>query len=298
MTSRVIDIGDVPVRMSVRGDLLVLRSGEKQETAIPPDEVGALIVSNPQASLTNAVLARLTAAGAALVFCDERHQPCGMVLPLAAHRTQAERFAAQAAATLPMKKQAWMQVAKAKILAQARLLKARRGTDGGLAAMAAKVRSGDPDNQEARAARKYWPLAFGPGFTRDTDGGGLNSWLNYGYAVLRAVVARAICGAGLHPSLGLHHHNRYDTFCLASDLMEPYRPLVDGCVAALRGVYGDRELDKEIKRDILAALAGEIRAGGQSRTLFSLAAQTASSLVEYYVGNRKRLFFPALPEGE
>ena len=297
-TSRIIDIGDVPARLRVVNDLLAIGSGEKPEVTVPVGEVDALILSHPQATLTHAVLSRLTATGASLVFCDEKRQPCGMVLPLAGHGTQAERFAVQAEATLPMKKQAWMQVVKAKVLAQARLLRAARGVDGGLPDMAGKVRSGDPDNQEARAARKYWPLLFGKGFTRDTEGGGLNSWLNYGYAVLRATVARAICGSGLHPSLGLHHHNRYDTFRLASDLMEPYRPLVDGCVAALRGVHNGRELDKEVKRDILAALAGEFRCGGQIRSLAGWAMQTSHSLVEYYGGKRKRLFFPALPEGE
>ncbi len=155
-----------------------------------------------------------------------------MLLPLVTHSLQAERFAAQARLAAPVRKRAWQQIVQAKITAQGRLLKERTHNDHGLDAIAKSVKSGDTANVEARAARIYWGKLFGETvFRRDADGDGLNACLNYGYAILRAVVARSLCGAGLHPSLGIHHHNRYDAFCLADDLMEPFRPLVDREVA-------------------------------------------------------------------
>jgi hypothetical protein len=173
------------------------------------------------------------------IVSNEKHLPAAMLLPLSTHSTQTERFARQAAVSLPTRKRAWQQIVQAKLRAQARLLEETTGADQGLHVMAGRVRSGDPDNLEAQAARVYWPALFGKeasgeAFRRDPEGEGINVHLNYGYAVLRAIVARALCASGLHPSLGVHHHNRYDTFCLADDLMEPFRPLVDRVVAGLR----------------------------------------------------------------
>jgi CRISPR-associated protein Cas1 len=216
-----------------------LRARDTETQTIPFADIAVLVTSHPQISFTQAALAGLAAAGGMLIVSNEKHLPAAMLLPLSTHSTQTERFARQAAVSLPTRKRAWQQIVQAKLRAQARLLEETTGADQGLRVMAAKVRSGDPDNLEAQAARIYWPAllgkdASGEPFRRDPEGEGINVHLNYGYAVLRAIVARALCASGLHPSLGVHHHNRYDTFCLADDLMEPFRPLVDRVVAGLR----------------------------------------------------------------
>lgn len=201
------------------------RGKRREEVTMPLADVAALIVSHPQVTYTHAVLPGLAAAGAIFVACDEKHLPAAMLLPLVAHSTQTERIGKQAALSLPTRKRLWQQIVQEQIYARARLLEERTGKDWGLTPMAAQVRSGDPQNLEGQAARIYWQNLFSPEpFRRDPEAEGLNSCLNYGYAVLRAAVARALCGAGLHPSLGLHHHNRYDPFCLADDFMEPFRP--------------------------------------------------------------------------
>lgn len=293
MINRIIDIADMPARLSIDNGLLVIKNGSEQAAKVPVSDVTALIVSDMRVSYTNSVLSRLSGNGAAVVICDERHQPAGMVLPLAGHATQTERLCMQASRGAPVKKQAWKQIVRAKIKAQGRLLRSIRGHDFGLSAMAGSVRSGDPDNYEARAARKYWPALFGKDFRRQREGGGANSRLNYGYAVLRALTARAICSAGLHPSLGTHHHNRYDAFCLASDLMEPYRPLVDACVVGMeRERFEREELDRADKAALLSVFAGEHETDGQMWNFFSLVSRTAHSLVDLYSGEGRKLFYP------
>jgi CRISP-associated protein Cas1 len=266
-----------------------------------------------------------------LIVSDEKHLPAAMLLPLSTHSTQTERFARQAAVSLPTRKRAWRQIVQAKLQAQARLLEEIIGKDGGLGLMAGKVRSGDPDNLEAQAARIYWQALFGkdnpdsPGqvFHRDREGEGVNPHLNYGYAVLRAIVARALCAAGLHPSLGVHHHNRYDTFCLADDLMEPFRPLVDRVVARLplkseiSNVQSQNEapaavipvqagtqaptiqLDRNSKKAILEGLLVRYSAEGESRTLFDWVSRSASLLAGLIEDREEQLRFPLLvPSGK
>ena len=316
MTNRVLDLSDQPARLSVQNSLLLLRfsntrssrqpDGEKAyrceqlekpgELTIPLSDLAVLIVSHPQVTFSHAVLSGLASAGAVFVACNEKHMPVSMLLPLETHSLQAERFAAQAGISVPVKKRAWQEIVRAKIRAQARLLQARTGSDRGLGALAARVRSGDPENIEAQAARSYWRELFGkPEFRRDPDGDGLNACLNYGYAVLRAAVARAICGAGLHPSLGLHHHNRYDAFCLADDLMEPFRPLVDREVARLSdGGRVSTELARESKQALLQGLLGRFEADGEARTLFDWAGQIASSLVAVIEARGENLQIPEI----
>ncbi|MEW6202935.1 MAG: type II CRISPR-associated endonuclease Cas1 [bacterium] len=261
------------------------------ETTVPFADIAVLVVSHPAVTFTQAVLARLANAGAAFIACDDRHMPAAMMLPLETHFTQTERFAQQACAPLPMKKRLWQQIVQAKVRTQAQVLKEIHGNDWGLTAMAERVRSGDPDNIEAQASRRYWQAIFNdPAFLRDRDGAPPNALLNYGYAVLRAIVARAICAAGLHPSLGLHHHNRYDSFCLASDLMEPFRPIVDRTVALYCKEFGmQTSLDKHAKTEILNALLGRFNLDGEQRTLFDIAARTASSLAAVFANERKDL---------
>ena len=280
MTDRVLDLAERPASLRVSNSQLSVRFGKDEPITIPLSDLAVVIVSHPQVSFTHAVLSGLATAGAIFVTCDEKHLPVSMLLPLVSHSLQTERFAAQAALALPVRKRIWQQIARAKILAQARLLTERTGEDGGLGGLAGKVRSGDPSNLEARAARIYWQKIFGDTeFRRDREKEGLNACLNYGYAVLRAMVARAICGAGLHPSLSVHHHNRYDSFCLADDLMEPFRPVVDRVAARLREEHGAAvPLGRETKRVLLESLIARFEWKDESRTLFDWLGQSANSL--------------------
>ena len=299
MTDRVLDISERPASLSVRNSQLSIRFERDEPVTIPLTDIAVVIVSHPQVSYTHAVLSGLALAGALFVTCDEKHLPVSMMLPLVTHSLQTERFAAQAGLALPVRKRIWQQIARAKIQAQARVLKERTGEESGLGALASQVRSGDPANLEARAARVYWQKIFGEiEFRRDREQDGLNACLNYGYAVLRAMVARAICGAGLHPSLSLHHHNRYDAFCLADDLMEPFRPVVDRVVAKLRDIRGPNvPLDRDSKRKILEELLGRFEANGESRTLFDWIGRVAASLavaIEAGEAGAAKLFIPEL----
>lgn len=216
-----------------------------------------------------------------------------MMLPLQGHTTQVERMAAQIAVKLPIKKRLWQSVVIAKLRSQAAVLKLETGTDGGLAEIARTVRSGDVDNREAYAARRYWISLMGEDFVRDRDAADVNRILNYGYTVLRAMTGRAICAAGLHPSLGIHHHNRYSQFCLADDLMEPFRPVVDRAALAIRRTWGaDAPLDRTVKTELLAALNHRYLVKDERRQLFDIIARLASSLAAVYLGQRTTLELP------
>jgi len=322
MTDRIIDISDAPARLCVRYDCLVICRGtrtdsaeangaesehvpprdEKEEHRVPLKEVACVVLAEKRVSVSQSVLSGLAEAGGALVTCDTKYMPVGMMLPLNGHSTQAERFVRQAAASLPTKKRLWRDVVSAKVASQGRLLAKVRGSDGGLLMMATRVRSGDPENIEGQAARRYWTMLFDdPAFTRDRDSPGRNALLNYGYAVLRAIVARAVCASGLHPSLGIHHHNRYDAFCLADDLMEPFRPVVDEAVVGIvegraeEGHEADAvELDKETKGALLGALTARYENRGEKRTLFDLASRMAASVAKVFEGKTVKRWVPEL----
>lgn len=294
MADRIIDLSEEPARLSVRYTNLVIEREAAEPVTVPLEELAVLVVSHPQVSMTHAVLSGLAAAGGVFVTCDDKHLPAGMLLPLAGHFIQAERFEQQASAPMPTRKRLWQQVIRAKLRAQAHLLHELRGEDKGIASLMPRIRSGDPGNIEAEASRRYWPALFtSEYFRRDRFGLPPNQLLNYGYAVLRAVVARAICASGLHPSLGLHHHNRYDAFRLADDLMEPFRPMVDRTVLNLTQRRGmNAPLDRESKTEILKALSGRLLLEGEWRTLFDVASRTASSLVAVFAGERRDLLLP------
>lgn len=209
--------------------------------------------------------------------------------------TCTERMQAQITLKEPLRKRIWQQIAREKIRQQARVLEAALGEDFGLGFLATKVRSGDAGNHEAIAARRYWGLLFGKQFRRDTDGGGLNAMLNYGYGVLRGITGRAVVAAGLHPSIGLFHHNRYNAYCLADDLMEPNRPLVDAAVLQYSGNQPvPEELVREAKQAVLQALLGRLTLEGEQRTLFDCVARSAVSLVQVLQGQRKKVLFPEM----
>jgi CRISPR-associated protein Cas1 len=294
MTNRILDFSEAPARLRVRVAQLIVQREHLPEVSMPLADLAVILVAHPQVTFTQAVLSGLAAAGGVFVTCDGSNLPVGMMLPLASHHTQAERFAAQAGAPLPVRKRLWRQIVRAKIKAQAALLVELRGMDFGIKALVALVQSGDPSNVEARAARRYWPAVFADlDFRRHRENEDQNLLLNYGYAVLRAIVARAICAAGLHPTLGIHHHNRYNAFCLADDLMEPFRPTVDRAVAEYVSTHDEPyKLEAAAKQNIIGELTSRYEVDGQQRTLFDAAARMASSLADVFLGNSEELELP------
>lgn len=294
MTDRILDLSQSGAHLHLRHENLVVDREEMESQTIPLSDLSVLVVSHPQVTFSKALVAAMAARGCAFLVCDEMHLPSGMLLPLQTNSIQTERLAAQIRAALPTKKRLWKQLVREKIRAQGRMLSAHYGTDSGVGLMAKRVRSGDPENIEAQAARRYWGRFLGEkSFRRDWREEGPNSLLNYGYAILRAVVARAVSATGLHPSIGLHHHNRYNAFCLADDIMEPYRPLVDDRVLSLIREHGESiDLTQEVKLNLLACLAGHMTSNQESRSLFDWMSRTANSLNAVFAEERKDLFLP------
>jgi len=294
MIDRIIDLSDEPAHLKIHLDNLLIRRNDQPDIRIPLPEIAVVVTSHPQITYTHAVLAGLAAAGAVLIISDKKRLPIAMQIPLQSHHIQGERFARQAAATLPTKKRLWQQIVRAKIKTQARLLTQLHGSDFGLSKLVPQVRSGDTTGMESRAAQIYWRRLFNnPKFRRNPTADDQNRLLNYGYGVLRAIVTRAICAAGLHPSLGLHHHNRYDPFPLASDLMEPFRPIVDKAVAHIVKTDGpNTPLNKQTKQYLLQALAQKLTLKGEKRSLFDVAFRCAASLADVFSQNRKLLLLP------
>ncbi len=289
---RILDISDRALALRLKhGCLDILEDGISLQTPIPLDELGALVVSNPQATFSRALLAELAVNGVSTVICDSSSMPVGMTVSLKHHSLQSERMAAQLSLGKPRKKQLHAQLVKAKLMAQAQVLGYLHGQDFGLKLLATKVRSGDAGNLEARGAAIYWKQLFGEPFKRDHEAGGRNALLNYGYAVLRALVARAIAGVGLHPGLGLFHHSRYNPYCLADDLMEPYRPMVDLVIAT--DPLDPGEVSSGWKRRLIAPLLGRYRWQKEERSLIDWLQRLARSLASVCLGQEERLTIPA-----
>ncbi len=296
MIEHIVDLSEEGGRLNIDLERLAITQGDK-ETFIPLSEIAVVIVSNPAVSLTQPVLSGLMKHGAVFITCDEKRMPIGMMYPLVGHHLQMERLRYQIEASLPTRKRAWQQIIKVKIRAQGRLLLELYGDDKGLIPLAERVLSGDPDNVEGQASRKYWKYLFPPEyeFYRNPEAGGINALLNYGYAVLRGITARAIVSAGLNPSIGIHHHNRYNPFCLADDLMEPYRPIVDFAVVQyMHGKDAFVELNKEAKQFLIQSLLKRYKVDDEERSLFDISFRTAVSLAQMFKGERKSLILPEI----
>jgi CRISPR-associated protein Cas1 len=247
---------------------------------------------------SNNLLVTLAARGVPVVLCGPNHSPAALIWPVDGHHAQAGRMSDQAKASMPLKKRLWQQIVRAKILAQGATLASVGAEPGGFRLLARKVRPGDPDNVEAEAARRYWPLLMGPDFRRDTDGGGLNGLLNYGYAVLRGATARAVMAAGLHPSLGLMHANRGNALVLVDDLMEPFRPVVDREVHRLK-VENLHEVTSETKAALARIMVVDLPTQESLSPLMTCLERLATSLAKAYAGETDRLVLPqsGLPLG-
>lgn len=296
MIKRTIEISREPVHLAVRLDQLLLRHPDLPDAAdpsIPCEDIGVVMVDHPQTTYSHAALTRLMEFGAAVVLCGRDHLPLGLLLPIADHTEVVWRIHDQIAIRRPLRKQLWKQIVVAKVRAQAANLETGSKERSKLLALARRVGSGDPANIEAQAARLYWSAWLGDGtaFRRDPDGDGLNALLNYGYAVLRAAVARAVVAAGLHPALGLRHANRSNAFCLADDLVEPIRPIVDARVRELHR-EGRLGLDQPTKGRLLELLTAEVELDGQRGPLMVALHRTAASLVRCYEGTARKLLLP------
>jgi CRISPR-associated protein Cas1 len=281
----------------VKNDTLPDRMKQQSEVTKPIEDIGVVVFDNKQITITSGVLEALLENNCAVITCDSRSMPVGLMLPLYGNTTQNERFREQLDASLPLKKQLWQQTIKTKIENQAAVLKSCANKEiRNMKAWAADVKSGDPDNQEARAAAYYWKNLFDiPDFTRDREGIPPNNLLNYGYAILRAVVARGLVTSGLLPTLGIHHHNRYNAYCLADDIMEPYRPYVDKLVYEIvRSGVDYTELTKDLKGHLLAIPTIEVIISGKRSPLMVAVAQTTSSLYKCYSGELRKIAYPEM----
>lgn len=268
------------------------------EVTRPIEDIGVVVLSHKQITITSGALEALLENNCAVITCDSKNMPVGLLLPLVGNTTQNERFRSQLDASQPLRKQLWQQTMQCKIRNQAAVL--RQCSDAETKCMQAwanDVRSGDPENLEARAAVYYWKSLFGhiPNFIRDRDGVAPNNLLNYGYAILRAVVARSLVASGLLPTLGIHHHNRYNAYCLADDIMEPYRPYIDRLVYDITEQYGaDVELSKDIKAELLSIPTLDVVIDGKRSPLMIATSQTSSSLYKCFSGELRKIAYPMI----
>lgn len=294
MTCRTIEVSGEGARLSLKHHQVVVSKGGREVGRIPAEEVALLIVDTPTASYTHPVVVEILDRGGAIVLCGADHQPVGMALPTVGHHLQSERFRAQVESSLPTRKRLWAGIVREKILRQ-RANAEDDETGARLARLAGEVKSGDPTNREAAAAQAYWRtyLPEFPAFRRRRDGDFPNALLNYGYAAFRASIARALTGAGLHPSLGLHHANRYNAFCLADDLLEPFRPAVD---MRVRTLYRDgwREVDRDAKARVLELLTSPWETESGVGPFHLAAERLAYALAECFAGARRDLSIPGL----
>ena len=282
------------VCLSVRHKQLVIFSKETQEeTLVPIEDIGFVIVENALVSLTIPLINELTDNNCALIFCNEKHLPFSMTMPLDCNEIQSQLFSAQINAKLPVKKNCWKQIVEYKIKNQGLVLKKYDLNFARLVDFSKCVKSGDSTNMESQAAKFYWDNLFGKNWCRDRFGDFPNNYLNYGYAILRAAMARALVGSGLLPTLGIHHHNKYNAYCLADDLMEPYRPFIDDeVVEYISANPDDKEVGLEFKKRILKVLARDVKMENLTRPMMVALSMTSSSLSDALSNESEKLKLP------
>jgi len=279
--------------LTTKDEQLVIKT-ELRETSVPIEDIGFVVIEHQESYLSIPALNKLSENNVAVIFCDAKHMPNSMLLNLNAHHIQHEIFKTQIEASEPLKKQLWQQTIKAKITNQAHLLDKINKTQHPLDYLAANVLSGDTDNREAVAAAYYWRNIFDFDFKRERFGDFPNLFLNYGYIVLRAAVARALSGSGMLNTLGIHHKNKYNAFCLADDIMEPYRPLVDAKVISIMEKYSDKELTTAIKSELLSVLTETVYFDDKVSPLMVALTTTTSSLQQCFSGSTRKLIYPKL----
>jgi len=266
----------------------------KEKRQVPIEDIGLIVLDHYQVKITTALLQALTENNAAIVVCDAKHLPAGALLPFASHHAFTEKLYYQLESSLPLRKNLWQQTIVAKINNQAKLLEAMGIGVENMKLWSRQVRSGDPDNYEARAAAYYWDN-YAEGFRRHRFGDPPNNLLNYGYAILRAVVARALVASGMLPAVGIHHRNKYNPFCLADDIMEPFRPYVDKLVMEIAETNDDiTELTPALKTQLLSVPVIDIVIDGQSSPLMVGVQRTTASVMKCFEGTTRKILYPEM----
>lgn len=310
MIKRTLYFGN-PAYLSRKNDQLVIRlpEVEKNDTlpesfkkeaqaTIPIEDIGVVILDEQRLVITQGLIEALIANNVALITCDKTHHPTGLMLNLAGNKLQSARFKSQIDASQPLAKQLWQQTVRAKIINQALLLKRFGRNANNMLKWARDVKSGDPENLEARGAAYYWKNLFPEikDFRREREGSAPNNLLNYTYGILRAIVARSLVGSGLLPTLGIHHRNQYNHYCLADDIMEPYRPFADALVCEIiRNGEDPVDLNPSIKRQLLSIATLDVIFDGERSPLMIATQRTTASLARCFEGSEKKLLFPEVP---
>lgn len=288
-----------PAYLSLRLKQLVVEQPQSDQLesvrhTIPVEDIGVVIMENPQITVTQSLIAALLDNNCAIITCDQHHLPAGLLLPLDNHNLQSERFREQINASEPLRKQMWQQTIVSKITSQTYVLKQQNIEYRNMLMWAKSVRSGDTDNLEGRAAAYYWRNIFGDtDFVRGQFGDMPNGLLNYGYSIVRAMMARALVAAGLLPTLGIHHHSRYDAYCLADDIMEPYRAYVDLQVLDMWNRYGDvAELSPVLKKELLSLSTADVLIEGHRSPMMIAMQTTANSVQRCFSGESRKIIYP------
>ena len=284
-----------PASLSMKnGQLVITRKDTDEVVTRPIEDIGFVVVANQMVKLTVPLLNVLADNNVSVIFCDDKQMPKSMLMTLEGNTTLQESYRYQIDASEPTKKRLWKQLVETKVRNQAELLN-NVGQDGDvLKPYYMNVKSGDSDNREGAAARIYWSMLFGKTFKRSREGEPPNMMLNYGYAILRAAVARALVSSGLYPAFGIFHRNRYNAFPLADDVMEPYRPFVDEIVYRLYMDAAMEELTNYVKSELLKVLFADVRMGKMNRPLEVALSMTTASFLKVYKGEETKLVLPAI----
>ncbi len=298
MIKRTLYFGN-PAYLKTTNDQLIielLETGERSTASI--EDIGLLILDHQQITITQALIAKLMANNVALITCDNTHHPVGLFLNLDGNTLQSQKFQAQVEVSVPLKKQLWQQTISSKITNQAALLSRQKTDCKTLITFSKEVKSGDSEGHEAKAAAYYWKRLFPDflKFRRERYGPPPNNLLNYGYAILRAIVARSLVSSGLLPTLGIHHRNQYNAYCLADDIMEPYRPFVDQVVCNIVRMNGRfLEMTPSMKKDLLSIPKLDVILDEQKSPLFNAVSRTTASLAKCFEGKSRKILFPEFP---
>lgn len=297
MIKRPLYFGNPAYLKTINEQLVIEVQGTGETKSEPIEDIGLLILDHQQITITQALIAKLLANNVALITCNFTHHPTGLLLNLDGNTLQSQKFQAQVDASIPLKKQLWQQTVMAKLENQAALLQKEKEDNGTVLKYAKEVKSGDSDNCEAKAAVYYWQHIFPEflQFKREREGAPPNNLLNYGYAILRALVARSLVASGLLPTLGIHHRNQYNAYCLADDIMEPYRTFVDKVVCDIIRMNG-RFLDMtpNMKKQLLGIPAMDVHIDGQKSPLMNAVQRTTASLVKCFEGESRKILYPEL----
>lgn len=299
MIKRTLYFGNSAYLKTTNEQLVIEVQSTGETKSEPIEDIGLLILDHQQITITQALIAKLLANNVALITCNFTHHPTGLLLNLDGNTLQSQKFQAQVDASIPLKKQLWQQTVIAKLENQATLLQKEKIDNRTILKYAKEVKSGDSENCEAKAAVYYWKNIFPEflEFKREREGAPPNNLLNYGYAILRATVARSLVASGLLPTLGIHHRNQYNAYCLADDIMEPYRPFVDKVVCDIIRMNG-RFLDMtpNMKKHLLGIPAMDVHIDGQKSPLMNAVQRTTASLVKCFEGESRKILYPVFQE--